>query len=112
MNSDLVAKGFAVEVKGRPSPEGGEMCDNSEGRNVRFHWSEADRVSVAGSFSNWRELSLKRGYVLGMLSSYSNYLRTYWPGMLSSYSNYYLRTYWACSVAIATTTYVRTGHAQ
>ncbi|XP_064387727.1 tudor and KH domain-containing protein homolog isoform X2 [Halichondria panicea] len=64
LNSDLVASGLAEEVKGRPPPEGREMCEGGEGvrqRNVRFRWSGAPQsVSVAGSFSDWTQLSLNQ----------------------------------------------------
>ncbi len=66
LNSDLVASGLAEEVKGRPPPEGREMCEGGEGvrqRNVRFRWSGAPQsVSVAGSFSDWTQLSLNQRY--------------------------------------------------
>ena len=63
MNSELVVRGLAEEVRGRPAPEGGEECDSCEGvkpHNVKFHWSGASEVSVAGSFSEWQEVKLKR----------------------------------------------------
>ena len=58
LNSDLVASGLAEEVKGQPPP-----CEGSDGvrqRNVRFRWNGGQRVSVAGSFSDWREVSLNQ----------------------------------------------------
>ena len=58
LNSDLVASSLAEEVKGHPPPcEGG---DGVRQRNVRFRWSGAQSVSVAGSFSDWREVSLNQ----------------------------------------------------
>ncbi len=82
LNSDLVTKGFAAEVKGRLSPEGGEECDGSESvrRNVRFRWCGADSVSVAGSFSEWKQLTLKRGY---LHITHTSHMRAYYFNSLT-----------------------------
>lgn len=63
VNTELVARGLAKEVKVRPAPDGGEECDGREivrQRSVKFQWSGAGEVSVAGSFSEWKEVKLKR----------------------------------------------------
>ena len=63
MNSGLVTAGLA-EFKSRLSPEGREEC-GAEGvrqRNVKFQWTGANDVSIAGSFTDWKEVKLKRRY--------------------------------------------------
>ena len=62
MNSGLVSAGLAVELKTRLEPEGkeGVVSEQEAIKNVRFRWSSASSVSVAGSFSEWKQVELKR----------------------------------------------------